>query len=325
MSRLFSSAAKLGVSGAILAYIFSKIPAREVAAVLAAAKPELVALAIAVSIISVYVSALRLKALTDQQRMVLSVHQLAAINFAATFHGLWLPGYLAGGAIRWYKLAGPKKQGAGALVSIALSRIIWTVSLLAFGCVFLLLDEPGRIHPAAPLVLVGLLIPSVLVWALVAHPRLVTALGARLAGGPAWLPRQVRDKTCSVLEALRQSHGASWTWSARMVGLAFIEYAIGLVAAWLLADALGLRVPLISLGWIRACLQVLSALPVSISGLGVREGAMVVLLEPLGVSPTGAVAFSLLFFARTLVVAAIGGLLEARAFFSHPRAEAPAP
>ena len=48
------------------------------------------------------------------------------------------------------------------------------------------------------------------------------------------------------------------------------------------------------------------ALPISLSGLGIREGLLVLLLHPLGV-PTGrAVAIGLLWYGMTLVVSLLG-------------------
>lgn len=60
-------------------------------------------------------------------------------------------------------------------------------------------------------------------------------------------------------------------------------------------------------------------LPISFAGLGVREGTLVFLLQPYGVSATDAVALFFLFFARALLVAGIGGLFEAKNIFLPSR------
>jgi hypothetical protein len=54
-------------------------------------------------------------------------------------------------------------------------------------------------------------------------------------------------------------------------------------------------------------------IPISISGLGVREGALLFLLKPYGVWGEEALALSLIIFGITvLLIGAIGGLLEGR-------------
>ena len=60
----------------------------------------------------------------------------------------------------------------------------------------------------------------------------------------------------------------------------------------------------------------------SIAGLGVREGGLMLALEPYGVAGANAVALSLLVFAIGLLVGAIGGALELRRHLSPMRGPA---
>ena len=58
--------------------------------------------------------------------------------------------------------------------------------------------------------------------------------------------------------------------------------------------------------------MLVAILPISVAGLGVREGAMVILLAPCGVAAADALTYALLAFATTiLAVGLLGGLLEA--------------
>ena len=104
--------------------------------------------------------------------------------------------------------------------------------------------------------------------------------------------------------------------SGRQLGcavvLALAENLAATVVIYLLALSVDVTVPFISLGWIRAVVQLLVFLPISIAGLGVREGGLMLALEPYGVSGTNAVALSLLVFAIGILVGAIGGALEVR-------------
>jgi uncharacterized membrane protein YbhN (UPF0104 family) len=49
--------------------------------------------------------------------------------------------------------------------------------------------------------------------------------------------------------------------------------------------------------------------PVSINGVGVREGGLALMLKPAGVSTDAAVAIGLLWFLATIVTGLIGGML----------------
>ena len=57
-------------------------------------------------------------------------------------------------------------------------------------------------------------------------------------------------------------------------------------------------------------LNIAEMLPISISGLGVREGLYVLMLEPFGISSAEAISISLAQFGITLVVAMVGGVVE---------------
>jgi hypothetical protein len=63
------------------------------------------------------------------------------------------------------------------------------------------------------------------------------------------------------------------------------------------------------------------ALPLSIGGLGLREGSLVLLLEPLGVAAGQAVALGLLLYGINMAVSVLG----APAFLVGSRARLPPP
>jgi hypothetical protein len=79
----------------------------------------------------------------------------------------------------------------------------------------------------------------------------------------------------------------------------------------LLARALSIELPFAAFGWMRSVSAVVTLIPISISGLGLREGTTVALLAERGVPHTPAFAFSLLVFGVTiLAIGLVGGLLE---------------
>jgi hypothetical protein len=67
---------------------------------------------------------------------------------------------------------------------------------------------------------------------------------------------------------------------------------------------------------------ILTLLPISLAGVGVREGSMVLLLAPLGVSEDLALCLSMLWFSVLLAVGACGGLVYLFGKFPRPRVRA---
>jgi uncharacterized membrane protein YbhN (UPF0104 family) len=96
---------------------------------------------------------------------------------------------------------------------------------------------------------------------------------------------------------------------ARALGWSVLVQFGGAVAVGLVARGLGVALPLAVWCAVVPFVALVMVLPVSISGVGVREGGLAVLLLPHGVSTDQAVAIGLLWFLCTIVSGLIGGLL----------------
>jgi hypothetical protein len=74
----------------------------------------------------------------------------------------------------------------------------------------------------------------------------------------------------------------------------------------------GAHIPLTfwDITWIGSLVLFLQILPVSLAGLGVREGAYAFLFSLFGLSPEKGVLIGILFFSQMLIFAGIGGVLE---------------
>src|SRR5207248_9889553 len=78
------------------------------------------------------------------------------------------------------------------------------------------------------------------------------------------------------------------------------------VAAWTVGHALGLNLGITVLLAFMPAVAMAQVLPISIGGLGLREGALVIFLHPLGVSYEHAIAFGLLVYGLNLAVSLLG-------------------
>ncbi len=100
--------------------------------------------------------------------------------------------------------------------------------------------------------------------------------------------------------------------------------ATHILASFIIAKALNISVPLILFFPIMPIVYILTLLPVSLGGLGVREGILVYLLGNVGVSPSDAVALSLLIYFNRVIIGAVGGIThmfwESRSFLNSFRA-----
>jgi uncharacterized membrane protein YbhN (UPF0104 family) len=96
---------------------------------------------------------------------------------------------------------------------------------------------------------------------------------------------------------------------SRACGLSFVFHLFQLSLQVLLAHALSLSVPFWYLMLFIPLVHLLSALPLSFGGAGVREGGYVVFLALIGIGKNEAVAFGLLWTALVFGAGLVGGLV----------------
>jgi hypothetical protein len=143
-------------------------------------------------------------------------------------------------------------------------------------------------------------------------------LGGRLAHGEGWT--RFLGAVHLGMEQFRKAPGAILT----VLGVSLVYQLTLVVAAWMISHALGLNIGITVLLAFLPAVAMAQVLPISIGGLGLREGALVLFLHPLGVSYEHAIAFGLLLYAMTLAVSLLGAPAFAVGSGRRPVKETPA-
>jgi uncharacterized protein (TIRG00374 family) len=153
------------------------------------------------------------------------------------------------------------------------------------------------------IILVGLTLPPVVLF----HRRASRRLGTLLA----WTKRSdTLEKLMATFERFKTFSWKGWLF---IVALSMAAQLLGAVVCYLLALSLGLEFSFTTMAWIRSAVVIATLVPISVSGLGIRESAFLLLLSQYGVGAEQALALSLLFFAVTiLMMGLLGGLVEGR-------------
>jgi glycosyltransferase 2 family protein len=306
--RSLQGTARVAIAAAILAYLFGQIPAAEVLRSLAGASTGPLLGGVLVVFVLQVVAAGRLRLLANAYGVCFSSWALFKINLATLFYGICLPaGNVTGFIARLYMMSAPQKQYVGVALALSCDRVVATVMLCVVGIGFWLLAWPvDAWHVLVPMLA-----------ALLGLALLQAAFFVRL---PLPFPRFLWPAKLGLLrEALQRSRSlspASLVWA---LGLAIVVHLLGTLAYGLVASALHLDVSLATVGWTRAAAMLAAILPISVAGLGVREGVLVLLLAPYAVSAPDALVYSLLAFAVTVLAPAMAGaLIEADRLLIRP-------
>jgi uncharacterized protein (TIRG00374 family) len=313
----------LTVAGAIalLLLIFRVVPFADVMRSIRSAEPAKLAIGFALLFLGRLLAAWRMKLLTDEQGLRLRLTEIFEIGTTSTFYGLILPGTLSGGLVRWYKLA---KQGnaVGALASLTWDRLADTAGVGMIGILGWVLSRPAGAHGVIGPGLLG--VSAALVALYVAGfsrsvgnvvLRPIDAAVRRLREG-GWL----RGKLEAVTVAARSYHGLGAWFPTKVALLSLAVQLTGSVGFFVWAQALGSPVGLAEVTWARACYTLVLLLPITFAGLGAREGVLILLLRPYGVTGADAVALSFIQLGGTFILAILGGIFEFRSFWRR-RAE----
>jgi uncharacterized membrane protein YbhN (UPF0104 family)/lauroyl/myristoyl acyltransferase len=294
----------------LLGWLLSTVRFAEVVAAIASAAPFLVGLAVLLSLAQVWISAARLKLLLDWRGLKASLAFITHVTFVANLYGLLLPGEAAATAVRWHRLTRLAGRGADVLAALVLTRLAFLVMLIAIGvgCAGIGAGDTA-FQRAAFWILTALLAGLIGMTLLVVRSKLAARVGAWSPPASFWAwPWRALGK---LAVAVRSYRDLPLGRLAAILALALLENLMGLATFVLLAAALHLDVAALVLGWVRSLIQIATMLPVSVAGIGVRDGGLIVLLEPYGVTSTAALAFSFLLLARILLLAMVGAVLEA--------------
>lgn len=216
------------------------------------------------------------------------------------FFGLFLPTSVGGDALRAVAISKTAVSAAEAISSVLLDRLLGVAALALYllGGVLISPITPdliGRVRWTSPShALLGLAVVTLIAAAVVIARARNSDRGRLLIGEGLTLARRLAASPGILLSAAAVSLAVQAVYIAVWGGLAA---AVGLV---LPVGFLLVAVPVVSLA---------AMLPITISGLGVREGTWVLLCGLIGLPAAAAVAVSLLYFLAFAIVGAFGGVL----------------
>jgi glycosyltransferase 2 family protein len=293
---------KIGASLLLLAVVLAKVDVPALYRTLSGSHPYYLLLATLASFAVWLVNAYKWQVLLSSPGSHLSYRELLRLTFIGIFYNFLVPGQVGGEVVKGVSLARMGVSKMAAAVSVIADRVTGLLALFVLGVVGAALSPAvtGE-HPELMPWLVGLALAFG-----VASVVLVTGRGqaALLAVGRALrMPVGRGQEQVSV-----QVRGVSSLWLPLVLSFAF--QAVVVYINLLLCVALGIQAGYVQLMWVVAVVSLLQSLPISVAGIGVREGAYVYLLQLQGVPAESALALSLTVFAIQVLIAGAGGLWQ---------------
>ena len=308
---------RLGLSALMLLVLLAKVPSFDAADLVpdwSVASGLWLGVAAALTLAGIVLSALRWQKVLDALEIRTHLPRLMSHYLAGQFVSNVLPTTIGGDVLRVSRLSRETGEPPGTFASVVLERLTGWLVLPVITIVGFAVNPGLRHLGSATRLALALACATLVLLAGVLVAAGSTRVGGRFAATDGW--RRFLGAVHLGIDRLRAKPAAA----AHVLAAGFAYQLALVLAAVAAAQALGLRpAGLTALLAFFPAVLIAQVLPISMSGLGVREGAFVLFLGPLGVAQSDAIALGLLLYLLNLAVS----LLGAPAFAAGGRRAAP--
>jgi glycosyltransferase 2 family protein len=264
----------------------------------------LVILALILSIASVMSKAWRWGVVMRYRGIKLSPGYLLFSYFIGMFFNNFLPSGMGGDVVRAYEAARDTGKGAESVTSVIIERGSGMLAVFATGSIFALTVPalPIGVALLAHALFIGSLVAIWALW-LDLTGRILAAIGKRLPARFSGL----WAKITRVYEEFR-TYRHQYRLLAEVTWQSIVTLILTLASVYTLLLAFNTPVPFAAFAAVFSILTAIDVVPISLNGLGVREGSYVFFLGLIGVEPHIALGVALMVRLLVLIQAAMGGI-----------------
>jgi uncharacterized membrane protein YbhN (UPF0104 family) len=300
MRQILLSTIKILISAALLYFALRKATFSDLASRIDVASVGWIGMAIAVTFLQIFVGVLRWREVSAECGAPLATRQAMRFNVIGTFFNQTLPSAIGGDAVRLWLVA---RAGAGwraATYSIFVDRAIGLIAL-------------------------AIIVVASLPWSynLIGDPNGRSALlfvdFAALAGGIGflvlgrlhwpWLKRWWGTHHLHACSVIANRVILSRERGPKVAALSVLVHVLAVVIAWCVVRSIAAPVLFGQIFQLIPPVMLITMVPISIAGWGLRETAMGLAFGYAGLMTNEGVNVSLLFGAVSFIVGAFGGLV----------------
>ena len=282
-------ALKFLISGTLLYFVLSRAGIGRVLSLLRDINLMFFGAAVLIYLFSQAIASIRWRLLLMDK---LALVRLFRLYLLGSFFNTFLPGLVGGDAVKAYYLYKESGKGTQAMASVFMDRYIGFCSLMALGLFF---------YPVALKYITGTwvqwLLPLIVLCFITAS---LVIFGLRLGRSVKFL-----EDIYGYLHSYRRKSGVL----LKTFLLSLTIQLVMVLSVYIIALGLGQKIPLLPFLVFFPIIVTVSTVPISISGLGIREAAFVLLLGILGVKPDVATAISFAWF-LSIATGGLAGLYE---------------
>jgi len=303
-------AAQIVLGAAALVYIVLRSDSHELVRALRATRLWYMPLAVATTLVVYWLMAYRWKVILAARQYRPRTSSLLVYYLIGSFFGNFVPGgSVSTDVVRLLYVDREVRDRAYVVTTLLYDRFLGMFVLLLVGLVAAIASRAYL--PAGVLVycIEGVFIVAVLISFFLMSEYLAGRLSALTlyVGKAVRLPGLARG-VARVLDGMSEVRGRT-DIILKTLGLSLLMRIAWTAGFVVIALAMNLELRVILIFAFIAIVDLIRMLPITPNGLGLREGAMVLLLGQVGITHERALMFSLLSFAPLLLLAIVGGVI----------------
>jgi uncharacterized protein (TIRG00374 family) len=294
---------KAVVSFTLISIIISKIDWDSAVKHLSNANVFLILLTILIALFIRYLMALKWNILLKVSKSQISSWNLLKVIMIGGFLGMFLPSSLSTDVIRGYYLSKENKDKLHITSTIVIDRLLGVLSLLVTGIIGIyvsnhLLDKLNL----EPVLFIGIAM-VVFIFIVMFNKTLLEKFN-----------RLFQNKNSKIQSIIKKGYNALsdfYNHPKALSGSFLLSLSVQLlriVRFYLIAVAINVDVPFLYFVVVVPTIMIVLMIPVSLGGIGVKEGAAISLLVLLGITHNDAIVLTLIESLTTTFVTLLGGL-----------------
>jgi uncharacterized protein (TIRG00374 family) len=223
------------------------------------------------------------------------------------FFNNFLPTAIGGDVARGYDLYRYTQKGKEAAISVIVERLTGFTAQMLIAVIALGLIYPSLHDPLLAWLILGATLVYLLALLVLLNPA-IFILSDRTLQKMKF--RQLGQKLLQIPEAISPYKSSPLVLTQTVLLSLFLQ-ALTILIYYVLSNSLHLTIPLAYFFLFLPIINIVSMIPISLGGLGLREGISVYLFQIIGVESAHALGLSLAWFLIILLTSLIGGVIFA--------------
>lgn len=241
------------------------------------------------------------------QKVAISMRRLIPFYFVGIFFNNFLPTGIGGDIVRIYNTAKYSKKGMASLTSVFMERFTGLIALVLIAMVALGFSYRMGISRDVIFIVNGLFLLC-LALTVILFNKIVfnkcNLLVRKFRSGYLW----------NKIEKIHQTiyfYRGSKTALGKAIGVSFLFQFLSIIIGYIISLSLNLHIPLLYFFLFIPIISVITMLPVSLNGIGIREGSYIYFFTKVGATSAEAFSMSVLLYALLVFTSLIGGAIYA--------------